>query len=294
MKIILTFFIAIVFKYCNAQSIVGHLEVFTHLKSKNIAARKVFVWQSSVNNNAPCNVIYMHDGQMLFDTTYTWNHKEWRADETADSLIKAGAVPNFIIVGIESINDYRYTDLMPQKCFNKLPLATKLKLLKNQKAAPNADNYLKYIVHTVKPFIDKKYNTIKNANATYVGGSSMGGLNSWYALSEYPKVFGGAMCMSTHWPGSKPTENGDTIFNTFYNYLLTKKNIIANKKKYFDWGNKTLDAYYSNYQSKITALLSPKNNESNWIKTVYDENAAHDENAWAARLAGAFMYVLKK
>ena len=66
---------------------------------------------------------------------------------------------------------------------------------------PVSDNYLKFLVTELKPFIDKKYSVYKDMNHTFIAGSSMGGLISMYAICEYPRVFGGAACMSTHWPG---------------------------------------------------------------------------------------------
>ncbi|MEO0687125.1 MAG: esterase-like activity of phytase family protein, partial [Cyanobacteria bacterium J06649_11] len=71
----------------------------------------------------------------------------------------------------------------------------------------NGDNYLKFIVEELKPIIDKKYAVHTDRSHTFVMGSSMGGLMSMYAISEYPNIFGGAACISTHWVGAMPMDN---------------------------------------------------------------------------------------
>ena len=83
---------------------------------------------------------------------------------------------------------------------------------------PSSDNYLKFIVEELKPFIDSTYSTLIDKENTFIAGSSMGGLISMYAVCEYPNVFGGAACLSTHWPGTFEVEN-NPIPEIFYNYL---------------------------------------------------------------------------
>ena len=77
-----------------------------------------------------------------------------------------------------------------------------------------SDAFLKFIVEELKPFVDNNYKTQKNRQSTYLAGSSMGGLISAYAICEYPEIFGGAACLSTHWPA---------LDGVFIEYL--KKNI---------------------------------------------------------------------
>ena len=81
-----------------------------------------------------------------------------------------------------------------------------------------SDNYLKFLVKELKPFIDSSFSTLKDQQNTFIAGSSMGGLISMYAICEYPLVFGGAACLSTHWPG---------IFTMINNY--SSRNVILRK-----------------------------------------------------------------
>ncbi|MEO6490908.1 MAG: alpha/beta hydrolase-fold protein [Ferruginibacter sp.] len=120
-------------------------------------------------------VIYMNDGQNLFDD-YTSGYGEWGIDELMDSLVRQGK-PASIIVGIDN-GEKRMNEYNPysHKDFGK----------------GEGDQYLLFIIETLKPFIDKKYRTLSSKENTIIAGSSMGGLISYYAALKYPKVFGKA------------------------------------------------------------------------------------------------------
>jgi alpha-glucosidase len=123
-------------------------------------------------SNKKYPVLYMHDAQNIFDarTSYVG---EWNVDETLDSLNA-----KVIVVAIEHGNEKRIEELTPYK---------------NEKyGGGKADAYLDFIVHTLKPEIDKKYRTKTSAKHTAIMGSSLGGLVSFYAVLKYPNVFGKA------------------------------------------------------------------------------------------------------
>ena len=126
------------------------------------------------NNKYP--VIYMHDGQNLFDAKASFAG-EWNIDETLDAL-----AANVIVVGIENGGDNRMEELTP---------------FKNEKyGGGNADNYLEFIIKTLKPYIDNNYKTKTSAKNTCLFGSSLGGLLSFYGTIKYPEIFGKVGCFS--------------------------------------------------------------------------------------------------
>ncbi len=125
-------------------------------------------------------VLYMHDGQNLFDAKTSFAGVEWGVDETAERLIKAGKLPKLIIVGIFNNTD-RMSEYTP---------------FKEGDRGGNGDAYLAFLVETVKPFIDKTYRTQPGRNTTAIAGSSLGGLISLYAAYKYPDVFGAAGVVS--------------------------------------------------------------------------------------------------
>ena len=146
-----------------------------------------------------------------------------------------------------------------------------------------SDNYLKYLVQELKPYIDQQFSTYTNAKNTFIGGSSMGGLISMYAICEYPNIFGGAMCMSTHWPGIFAMED-NPIPDAFLNYLSAKLPNPKNHQLYFDCGNLALDALYPPLQNKVDSVMRKKGfTKNNWM-TKYFINQDHSEVSWNSRL----------
>lgn len=296
------FFLLLVF-LLNAQTQVsrGKLEVYKDLPSQYVTSRTIEVWlPEGYNSKTKYAVLYMHDGQMLFDSNTTWNKQSWEIDEMATKLMQDKNVKPFIVVGVYNGGKTRHIDYFPQKPFETLKKNEKEMVTNQLKEKgkietdfkPISDNYLKFLVQELKPMIDKTYSVATDNENTFMMGSSMGGLISMYAMIEYPKVFGGAACLSTHWPGIFNTEN-NPIPNAFYQYL--KKNIkkIKSNKIYFDYGNKTLDEMYPPLQKKVDAIFKNKGfNDKNW-QTHFFEGEDHSEKAWSKRLDIPLKFLLK-
>ena len=274
----------------------GTLERLEHFSSKFIKERPVDVWlPKDYSNKKKYNVLYMHDGQMLFDSTQTWNKQEWKVDEWSSKLAKEEKIKDFIVVGIHNIPKIRWQDLFPQKAYNFIDEESK-KLLKSISGSSdftlNGDNYLNFIVKELKPFIDSNYSVYTNKDHTFVMGSSMGGLMSMYAVSEYPKVFGGAACWSTHWVGAMPMDENpfpDAIFK----YMTQNLPNSGTHKIYFDYGNKTLDQHYPQYAPKVDEILKQKGYTVD-AKNLFFEGTDHSEISWAKRLDTPLLFLLKK
>ncbi len=281
----------------------GTIERIEKLSSKYVDARNVDVWlPESYSPKKKYAVLYMHDGQMLYDSTTTWNKKSWDVDKIITRLIREGKLQNLIVVGVWNGDKSRHADYFPQKPFESLD-ANKRELVLN--AARNngvsvfgnyqiqSDGYLKFLVEELKPLIDKKYSTRKDAAHTFIAGSSMGGLISMYAICEYPNVFGGAACLSTHWPGIFVTKD-NPIPDAFVDYL---KNNLPNPKHhkfYFDYGDKTLDAMYPPLQKKVDEVMKEKGyTEKKWL-TKYFPGQDHSEGSWRSRFEIPLEFLLGK
>lgn len=277
----------------------GSLKRIENFQSKFVDARHVDVWlPAGYNPKQKYSVVYMHDGQMLFDSTTTWNKKEWGVDETFGILIKENIIRPCIVVGVWNVPEKRFADYFPQKIIDKIPENTRTTILEKQiKGKPNADNYLKFLVEELKPFIDKTYSTKKDAKNTFVMGSSMGGLISVYALCEYPQIFGGAACLSIHSPltayeliNDKTDEEVASKFREYLSQNLPKANT---KKIYFDYGNLTGDAFYKPYQTKIDAIMTSKGFDTKHWQTREFLGTNHSESAWKARLDVPILFLFK-
>jgi len=279
----------------------GTIQRFEKFKSQFIEARNVDVWlPNGYSPNEKYAVLYMHDGQMLFDAEQTWNKQAWEVDEMAGKLISEKKTQKFIVVGIWNNGSMRHQEFFPQKAFEQLTAEQQEfvsnEYLSNKKIDkafhPISDNYLKFIVTELKPFIDKSFSTKTDRKNTFIAGSSMGGLISMYAICEYPKIFGGAACLSTHWSGIYQIDN-NPIPGVFYNYLKNHLPNPKNHKIYFDYGDQTLDALYPTLQKQVDIIMVEKGfTAKNWT-TQFFPGKDHSEKSWAARLNIPLEFLLK-
>lgn len=278
----------------------GKIVRIPNFKSKFVSARTIDVWlpEDYYNDMQAYDVLYMHDGQMLFDSGLTWNKQAWRVADIIDSLIQNQRIRKLIVVGIWNGGTSRHADFFPQKPFESLnknqqawvsqQLAEKGRSTGTFKS--NADNYLKFMVYELKPYIDQTFSVKTSKDATYVAGSSMGGLISLYALCEYPHIFGGAACLSTHWPGVFTLEN-NPVPAKFFKYL--RRNFLKkNKQKlYFDCGDQTLDALYPTLQLEVDKIMrQKKNNNKLWLSKFYP-GTDHSEKSWSQRFAVPLIFL---
>lgn len=280
----------------------GTIQRLENFQSNYVDSRNIDVWlPDGYSKTQKYAVLYMHDGNMLYDAITTWNKQSWEVDEVAGKLIQEGKTKPFIVVGIWNNSQKRHPEYFPQKPYESLSPTQKDTITAQlQKAGrtkevfqPISDLYLKFLVTELKPYIDKHFSTLKNRENTVIAGSSMGGLISMYAICEYPEVFGGAACISTHWPGTFSTQN-NPIPDAFINYM---NDHLPNPKThtiYFDFGNKTLDALYPDLQKKVDALMQKKSfTNANW-STQFFEGKDHSEKSWAERLHIPLQFLLKK
>lgn len=279
----------------------GTIKRHEKFPSAFVPSRTIDVWlPSDYSEKKKYAVIYMHDGEMLFDSSITWNKQSWHADRTIFELKKKEKIKDCIIVGIWNGGKNRHAEFCPQQPFESLPIAYRDSLISNAKRVNGSevfsknvysDNYLKFIVYELKPFIDKTYTTLKSRKNTFIAGSSMGGLISIYAICEYPKVFGGAACLSTHWPVLFRNEN-NPFPNLINDYLLKKLPNPKSHKIYFDYGDKTLDSLYKVNQVKVDNTMKLKGFTSKtWISKEFTGDD-HSEKSWSRRLKIPFSFLL--
>lgn len=238
-------------------------------------------------------VIYMHDGQNLFDANTTWNHQAWEMDSVTSSLIASGAIEAPIIVSIHSHADTRKGDLMPQKAAESSSFSPQQRDSLLGGIPIRGDAYARFIVETLKPDIDSLYRTLPDRNNTTVMGSSMGGLMSIYAMSEYPDVFGNAICMSTHWIGNP--DNAEPFACAMYRYLDRNLPRDGQHKLYLDHGTETLDSLYGPWEEMMITLVKTCGyNTPETLQTYIAPGAAHTETSWAARVDRPLRFIFGK
>jgi predicted alpha/beta superfamily hydrolase len=208
-------------------------------------------------------VIYMHDGQNLFDEL-TSGYGEWGVDELLD---KMPVKDQCIIVGIDHGGDYRITEYDPYD---------------SKYGKGRGNDYVDFLAKTLKPYIDKNYRTQKDAGHTTVAGSSMGGLISAYAIFKYPDVFGNAGVFSpSFW-----------IAPDIFNYAQQSK-LSNSNHLYFVCGDSEGDGMVADMQ-KMATLLQAKGISNNNSPTTIIKGAKHNEKQWNGDFPAFYSWLISK
>ncbi len=228
------------------------------------------------------DVLYVHDGQNVFDARSAYTGEEWQLDETATRLIQEGRIRPLIIVA-SWCTDRRFEEYMPAD-----PVVADSMAI----AAGRADkgllsrDYLRFLVEELKPFVDSNFSTHGTPEHTFIMGSSMGALISHYAVSRYPGVFGGAACISTHWPAL------DGIYLQDFESRLPNPGF---HRFYYDYGTVALDSLYEPFQKIADSLMDKSGyvKGKDWL-TLKFPGAEHNEKAWQERVHEPLLFLFGK
>lgn len=281
------------------QPTTGRIERLEPLASRHVAPRPVDVWLP--NDYSPVRryqVLYMHDGQNLFDPRLSYGGKVWHADRAVDRLVRSGQIADTIVVGIWNAGADRYAEYYPQKF---LPFAPEAVRREYVEVASNgrslADAYLRFIVEELKPAIDRRYATRPGPESTFVAGASMGGLISIYALCEYPQVFGGAAALSTHWVGRPTAWGRERVRNAALplaamSYLGQQLPPAGRHRVYTDRGDDWLDSLYAPTHRFVAEVLRDRGYSAADAMTPVFDGTGHSEADWALRLEDVLRFVI--
>ncbi len=277
----------------------GRLERLDDLPGPPALVRPVEVWlPPGYPAQAPYAVLYMHDGQMLFDPATTWNRQAWEVDAAAARVIAEGRARPFLVVAIPNAGPSRHSEYYPAGGLAALADADRARVLALGRGdaplfvgAPRNDAYLDWIARALKPAIDARYATAPGPDDTAIAGSSMGGLASLAMLARHPDAFGAIGALSTHWPGvfgDDVAVASDALLAWFDATLPP----TGAHRLWMDHGNGTLDAAYGPLQARADAVLRARGwSAPAWRTTVYP-GTDHSEAAWAARLPEVVAFLL--
>lgn len=248
------------------RSIRGTVEYHRSLSGEGLNyKRDLIVWLPPSYEKHPAKhypVLYMHDGQNIFDPSTAFTGHDWRVDEVADSLIKLKKIEEIIIVGI-----YNSPDRLPE--YSDSPLG-------------NA--YLNFVVTVVKPLIDSTYRTKPDRKYTAVMGSSMGGVSALFFAWRRPDVFGMAGCLSSaFW------YDGEKTLKEVRDYSGVKKDI----RIYLDCGGKERELI-GGYKRMVDILKKKKYVKGRDLEYHLEKNGVHNEQAWAQRIWRPLVFMFGK
>jgi alpha-glucosidase len=209
-------------------------------------------------------VIYMHDGQNLFDSKTSFSG-EWEVDETLNKLYSEGDY-GAIVVGIDNGGEKRIDEYSPWK--------------NTSYGGGEGDEYLSFIVQSLKPYIDTNYRTLTQPEYTCLSGSSMGALISTYGAIKYPGVFGSVGAFSpAYWFSLKDLNQ----------YISTNSNNLNNLRIIHVAGQKESANMTSHLQTINQHLLEKGIAPSN-TKTKIDAEGTHSESYWKSEFGNAYKW----
>ncbi len=280
------------------------------IASENLGGRVIVdVWmpaeyEAAADKRYP--VVYAHDGQNLFDASFSFAGVAWEIDKACAQLAND---PDFVMPIVVGINNRGAEGLRPSDYFPKNALdyispdliedtfiydTCSDIFLGNEEAA--------FVAEELKPLIDGLYNTAPGMSTTFAMGSSMGALASIYLLCEYPQIFGGAACMSTHWIGSLNLNpdysmNDDEVCaNAILQYLSHHIPSDGLHRLYLDQGTEGWDAGYLKYESIAREIVRDNGySEETGLLCLYDaKGAGHNEWFWRQRVKIPLKFLLSK
>ena len=260
-----------------ALSRVGTIDRLAALPSRHIGPRGVQVWLPpgyARDTRRRYPVLYLHDGQALFDTAVT--AAEWRVDETAQRLVASGAIQPCIIVAIDNT---------PDRIAEYTPVPGRLPSQAGASAEPvggKAPAYARYIVEELKPQVDRLYRTQPQAGSTSVGGSSLGGLVSLWMVAHHPQTFGAALVVSPSVWWSKRFVLRD---------LESRFAAPGPRPRiWLDIGLQEGEEAVNGVRALREVLL-----QKGWgaldLRYLEDPAGSHDEGSWAGRVEGMFTFL---
>src|SRR5664279_1330310 len=263
-------------------SVLGELQIITINSKVYRNIRNLRVWLPAnyfapVNRNKRYPVLYMQDGQNLFDEATAFNH-EWGFDETVQFLTGSMRIGPMIVVGIDS-TPRRANEYLPY------PDANNKELGKFETQNVHGKEYGDFVIGEVMPLIQKKYRVLLGAHNTGLGGSSYGGVVTLYTVLAHPGVFGKALIESP-------------------SLLIGNKQLLKDAEKATQFPQRMFLAIGTAEEADEKAsakdaeavldlekILRAKGLGPSRLKVVVEEGAHHDETAWSKRLPDALLFL---
>ena len=279
-KLVYLLLITVLFTACDQSDqtrpvegqITGTVVYHESVKGEGLRDRDLVVWLPpgyDVDSEQRYPVLYMHDGQNIFDPVTSYAGVDWAIDESVDRLIREGTIKPMIVVGI-----YNSEDRTPEYSPGEKGTA-----------------YMDFVINVVKPLIDSTYRTRPERQHTLVGGASSGGTISFMLAWDHPEVFAGAICMS---PAFKVGPGMDFTEFDFIDYFEATRENSREVFFYIDNGGLELDAILQPGVEEMLISLEQwgYREGTDWV-FIHDPGAKHFESAWAKRFPEALVRTLK-
>lgn len=249
-------------------TVVGTVKVLEGVESPQLGNRRdllVYLPPSYARGDRRYPVVYMHDGQNLFDRATSFG-EAWEVDQTLEDASQVGL--EAIVVAIPNMGEHRLNEYSPW-------------MDPGHKQGGKGDAYVDFIVRTVKPVIDRDFRTRPEREATGIAGSSMGGLISLYAFFRHPETFGITGVMSAaFWFGA----------HRIYRYVEERP--FAGGRIYLDVGTREGEQEVADVRRMKTLLEAKGYRTGRDLLFFVEMGGQHNEKAWQRRLRKALHFLL--
>jgi len=237
-------------------------------------------------------VLYLHDGQNVFDGKTAFGGTTWHVQDELEQLIAEG-FPALIVVAIDNDDEKRFSEYSPWESttLGNLLSEERLALLDEDARGGEGFAYIDFLANELKPLIDDRYRTLSDKTNTLLGGSSMGGYISLAAAFYRPDIFGKILAFSSAvWFNEEAL--AEYIVSRGYN---------PDQKIYLDVGtaetsNALLETFPSIYvegSRHISAILRELGYDDDHLSFCIFEGDTHCERCWQARFAPALKWIMK-
>jgi predicted alpha/beta superfamily hydrolase len=218
-------------------------------------------------------VLYLNDGQNLFDRATAFAGVEWQVDETADRLIRQEVIPPLIVVGIDNAQSERIKEYVPYRSFPPPILR------------PKGKRYPAFLIDEVVPFVGERYRVANSPENTGLGGSSLGALISLYTVIERPGVFGHLLLESP----SLFISNRRILKNAGHSRKWPAKVFLAIGTR--EAGREDKDKQVVEDVRKLERSLRDAGLDERRLLVKIEEGASHNEAEWAKRFPDALSFL---
>jgi len=221
-------------------------------------------------------VLYLNDGQNLFEAATSFTGVEWQVDETSERLIRERVIPPMIIVGIDNDSKERHREYMPHRSLNPMMLRVQ------------GSRYPKFLMKEVMPFVAQNYRVAGGPENTGLGGSSLGALIALYTATVRPKVIGRLLLESPSlWASNRQIIRESRVIERWPERVFLATGTA-------EAGRKDQDQSMVDDVRELAAILQRAGLDHKRLRFVIDEGATHHESAWARRFPEALAFLFGK
>ena len=221
-------------------------------------------------------VLYLNDGQNLFEAAISFTGVEWQVDETGDRLIREGVIPPMILVGLDNAGKDRLREYMPHRSLQPMMLRV------------HGTRYPTFLFQEVMPFVESHYRVQRGPENTGLGGSSLGALIALYTATVHPGKIGRLLLESP----SLWASNRQLIRQSRGVKRWPERVFLATGTA--EAGRKDRDQSMVDDVRELASILRRAGLDETRLRLVVDDGAPHHEAAWAKRFPEALTFLFGK